>query len=244
MQYKALALCVLLPTSLFAQWVVKTRKVVKESKDEHVRLIVNLPVLTGENNPEIRKSINATLGQMSGVDRSIMEANKAIKGHYRHTAKAKSPSEDDNFDEDFPFSLETVYEIGLNDGHCLSIAFTFYSQLGGAATGHTAVLAANFDVSNGNQIKLEDILIPNFDAELRKLFHAELSLISGLFDNWEKSLKTVEFGYRLGKHSVTFYFPKYSLGPGAAGVISINIAYNKLLHLVPQSSPIAYLLKN
>ena len=242
MQSKVFILFLLLPTSLFAQWTVKTRKVEKTSKDEHVSLVVNLPVLTGEYNPQVRKSINAVLGKLSEVDHLLVEANKAIKNHLKKMKQNKSSTEDDDYDDDFPFSYYMDYEIGINDGRFFAISYTINSQTSGGVTGDNAITPANFFASTGTQVNLEELLLPNSDGELRKLFRSELSKEPEILShNWEKALLTVKYEFMLGKDAIIFYFPKYSLGPGASAVISVSISYKILRPLIPASSPIAYL---
>lgn len=245
MQSKVFFLYPLLSIPLFAQWTVKTRKVEKISKDEHVNLVVNLPVLTGENNPQVRKSINAALGKLSEVDRLLVEANKAIKNHLQKLKHEKSTTGDDDYDDDSPFSYYLDYEVGINDKHFFAISYTINSQTSGGVTGDNTITPANFFVSTGIPVELEELLLPNFDGELRKLFQSELSKEPEILSqNWKQSLLTVKYEFMLDKDAIIFYFPKYSLGPGSSAVISVSLSYKILRPLIPPSSPIAYLTRD
>lgn len=229
-----------------SQWTVKTRTVAEGSSDGHITLSVDLPVVVGKKNPVARKAINRALGVASNVDNLRKEALQAIRDHdevLKRQAKIKEAGE---FEEDFPETHTIKYEVGINDGRLLSICLKGVWLGGGAAVGHTYWVGCTFDAESGKRLELQDLFIGDWDPFLRQLFKEYLqpqSEVLLLFPGWESNLQKTKFGFYLGQEGMVIFFPKYSIAPGAIGVVSIKIPYVRLKPLIAANSPLSHLLR-
>ena len=240
--YVALSL-VAIPAS--AQWVVKTKRVEERSKDDHISLIVDLPVLTGDANPAVRKAINRTLGLATGVDKLQREAKKAIRRH-SEALKRKNGSQDDDDEigEDFPDDQRLEYAVGLNDGHIFSLCLNGYWHGGGGAVGNANATGYTFNAETGQALTLNDLLAADWQKPLKDLMKKKLEKRADeLFPNWVASLGKTQFEFWLSKDGLEVDFPKYSLAPGVMGVISVKVSYEDLRPLIPKGGILVGYLK-
>lgn len=239
-----LLISILFASPLTAQWTVKTRRIAEGSDDGHITLSVDLPVVVGEKNPVARKAINRALGVASDIDRLRKETLRAIRNHNEVLKRRAKSKEVDEFEEDFADERTTEYEVGINDGKLLSICLKGYWHGGGGAVGNPYWVGCTFDAESGKRLQLQDLLIGEWEPFLRHLFKEYLQPRSDdLFPEWESKLQKTEFGFYLEQKDMLIFFPKYSLGPGAMDVISIEIPYVRLKRLIAPNSPLSHLLK-
>ena len=244
-RFASLACCLALslataPAS--AQWVVTTRRVEERSKDDHIILKVDLPVLTGDANPAARKAINHALGLASDVDKLQEEAEEAIRRH-NATLHGKKLSQDEQ-GEDLSDEHTIGYEVGLNDGHIFSLCLKGYWLPGGGGSGTPYATGRTFSAETGRALVLDDLFATGWQKPLRELMKRTLKgQPYDLFPDWATSLEKAPFEFWLSKDGLEISFPKYSLAPGSSGVVSILISYEDLRPLIPKGGRLVAYLK-
>ncbi len=226
-------LCVFILSTGFvlpAQWDVKSTKVTAQSRDRHVSLSLDIPVLAGGPSVKIRKVLNSKLRQAGGFNALISEAGQQINTHEKLSSNPSSRREDD---EDFPWDYSSEFKVGLNTKVVTSLCLQFGCQTGGAATGHSYWVGFTFDNRTGAVITLKQFFRDGMKPALVDLFIKHLGPVSeDLFPDWVKSIASAEFGFYLEGKGVVFFFPKYSIGPGVMGVVSIEIPFKELDTLI------------
>ena len=240
-----LALTVLLSLPLQAQWIVKAKRIEEKSRDEHILLRVDLPVLTGDANPAARKAINHALGLATEVDKLRKEAQEAIHHHEAVLAKKKAaPADDEEDDEDFPDEHTVAFQAGLNDGHLFSLGLEGYWHGGGGVTGNPYAKGCTFNAETGQALGMADLLGPAWEKPLRaRMAEALQDQAEDLFPNWRTSLETTPFEAWFTDKGMEIRFPKYSLGPGSAGLVAVRLPFEKLRPLVPSDGLLRRYLK-
>ena len=192
----------ILCSSLNAQWVIKPKKIRIKSKDEYVFLFMDFPVLVGEKSPRIRKAINYALGQASKVDDLIKEAKVE---RLSHEAKSQQTTTESDDDEDFSWSYDLNYSVGMNNKSITSIGLNFGCQVGGAVTGHSYFVGCTYNNKTGTRLSLNDILLGDYDSKLRILFVKYLTPISGqLSSEWKTSIQDVGFEFYISSKGIVF----------------------------------------
>jgi hypothetical protein len=246
--FKLSLLLLFLSESVFAQWIVKSKFISEQSQDSHISLVVEFPVLVGDFNPTSRKAINHALGQISGVDGLISDAKRMIVDHKRAIAtKKRNPNGSDADDintEDFADEHSLEYKVGINDARLFSVCFIGYWHGGGGVVGNPYWKTGTFDSTTGIQLQPTDIFLPNWEATLKIIAKPFLQEIGQeLADDWENRLKDANITFYFTSKNLIVGFEKYSIAPGASGVVSIEIPLNKIRSIVPSTSKINYLVK-
>ncbi len=94
-------------------------------------------------------------------------------------------------------------------------------------------LSASYDLTNGNALTQEDILVPGADFSallpniLASLSLQEDSLYADYAQTVEASLQDTQNWY-LGRNGLVFYFSPYEIASYAAGVITAEVSYSDL----------------
>ncbi len=251
---------------VFAQWAVKPKIITKQSPDDHISLIINLPVLVGDYNPEARKAINHTLGKISLVDELVRDAKRMIHEHQRALLDAKKleaaknrmaksgkrprlgdNDELENLSGDFADEHTLDFGVGLNDGKIFSICLDGYWHGGGGAVGNPYSIGCIFSATTGARLEPGDLFVTSWEKLVKHVAKERLrksDVVSDdmLFNDWEKRVDDAEIGFYISlKKDLVLCFGKYSIAPGSSGVIMVNVPLVAIKDMIPSTSPIFYL---
>jgi hypothetical protein len=142
-----------------------------------------------------------------------------------------------NPDAEGGFNQEFICEPSMVDSKILSFSFINYTYYFGAAHPGTFINYENFDLSTGNVITLEDLLIPNYKKELNAI--AEQKFVQELGkEGWdfEPGKFTTTENFLITKAGLYFTFNQYEIGPYSAGSPSFLIPYKNIAHLFKENS--------
>lgn len=98
----------------------------------------------------------------------------------------------------------------------------------------------NYDLATGKSIKLEDLLVPNFDRELNQIAEKIFVQTNGN-DGWfyEKGKFQLNSDFAIYPSGLLFQFDAYEIGPYAAGSPSVFIPFQKISHLIKKDGLLA-----
>ena len=131
-----------------------------------------------------------------------------------------------------PHDYTCNYEIHLDAKGIISITETRYAYLGGAH-GTAGKSSYTFDVVNGKELSLSDLLYGTED-EIVEAFAKEFVKVSDMFYYGDdpSEVVTEEFPYAeyyVDYEGVTAYFQEYHVGPYSSGFVSATISDKEML---------------
>lgn len=130
-----------------------------------------------------------------------------------------------------------------NDILCISIGESLYGF--GAAHPISGSNYYNFDIKTGNQIFIEDILVPNFEKLLNRIAEKKFIETNGA-DGWnfEKGMFELSRDFAITPGGLLFSFDPYEIGPYAMGAPEVFIPYKDIDNLLrPNKLPQAWIKK-
>ena len=162
----------------------------------------------------------------------------------------------EDFISEFPdafqsWFIERTGEVKLNKGNIFSIDYLDYSYTGGAHA-NTVVAFKNYNLSNGKEITLDEIISPNKQTELTKIGEAEFRKLKELtieadlgqagfwFENNEFYLND---NFLITDSSLVFYYNNYEITAYAFGPTELSIPFSKIKSLVEEKSIIKSFIK-
>jgi len=128
----------------------------------------------------------------------------------------------------------------FNSDNILSLENIEFRFEGGAHP-LTFYIYANYDLKTGNKITLDDLLVPNYKAELDKIGEIEIrktyTIKNGVsFEKAGYFIKENEFhlnnNFAITKAGLLFRFGQYEIGPYVIGAPSVFIPYKEIKSLV------------
>jgi hypothetical protein len=126
--------------------------------------------------------------------------------------------------------LEAGFAVEINAGGIFSVSRTLHQYLGGAH-GSTEILCETFHVETGEMLRLDDFF--NIGAEVysaRMLEYAD-AVIGRTPDEFFPDAKQTARGlfdwlpFCITPNGVSLFFPEYSIAPGAAGIVRIDVPW-------------------
>jgi len=179
------------------------------------------PLMTGLKNEAIQNSFN------HGIREDVENEIKL----YSQFANEFKNSNDDNA---IPSSFELNYQIVYQNIDYISIKFTGYVYIPGAAHGNNVLFSYNFDLKNGKEINLEDLFKPNSNYLVILSDYVTKELNNQPSDLWKLSEngalpKTENFKiFNISKNGLLFTFGDYQLSNYATGPQTIWVPYEYL----------------
>ena len=131
-----------------------------------------------------------------------------------------------------PFDYSYNFEIHTDAKGVVSITETWYSYTGGAH-GNTEKESHTFDVVNGKELSLSDLLYGT-DEEITEAFTREFLKTKEEFFGDPSEIVPEEFPnaqYYVDAEGVTAYFQQYQVGPYASGFVSATITDKEMLKI-------------
>ena len=183
--------------------------------------------------PEADVADTIILNFLNHIDSTVTSANslKQLAIEYQKSSENWNP-----------YFYEIVYRPVRLDQSVLSL-YGRIVTFSGAAHPETHFSSINYDLTNGNVLKLTDILLNDTSAEavsnavITALdeIKTEEQLYEGYADfvleRFNKSLGS-DRSWHLDANGLTFYFSPYEIAPYASGDVSVTIPYNKLVGIL------------
>ncbi len=129
-----------------------------------------------------------------------------------------------------PYDYRYGFEIHTDAKGIISVTENWYIYTGGAH-GNALRVSHNFDVVNGKELKLSDLLYGT-DEEITKAFTQEFLEIKDAFFDDPSMVVPEELPkaqYYVDADGVTVYFQQYQVGSYAAGFVSATISDKEML---------------
>ena len=192
--------------------------------------------------------IKAQIPQLAGSDDlRVQSINQSLNNfvieeisNYRKQFKEEFTSSSGKSD------LEVTYTLVSRVGNYWSFRFDFSFYIAGAASGHVSSRSLYYDLSQGKQLVLSDLFIPNSNY---------LDLISNYCSNQirnelgdafspEGAAPTLENykNWTVTIDGILITFEQYQVGPGAAGNPAVEVPYNELNSVIQPDGPLKFLV--
>ena len=218
--------------------------------DNCAEIKIEFPRITKFENEIVKEKINKSIADLFSQD--ILGGTKSndfemmMKGFIE---------EYESIITEFPESLQSWFiertgEVKLNKENIFSIDYMEYSYTGGAHP-NTYVTFKNFNLSNGDEIGLDEIISADKQNELTKIAEAEFRKIKELTP--EADLGQAGFWFENDKFylndnflitdtSLVFYYNNYEITAYAFGPTELEILYTKIKILFNENSLLANLV--
>ncbi|MBL7128575.1 MAG: DUF3298 domain-containing protein [Ignavibacteria bacterium] len=160
----------------------------------------------------------------------------------------------DNFIDDYKMFNAEYPDYPQNWFYEINASAKFYTQkilclefsqggYTGGAHGHDYVQYIDVNLENANILKLDDLLVKDFETKLNKLIDMKFREVKGLLptDDLEQGgLFENKIAYNdnfaVLKDGLLFYYNNYEIAPYAAGPTELLITYDELRKLIPKNS--------
>lgn len=140
-------------------------------------------------------------------------------------------------------------EITYNKNNILCYSVSVESYTGGAHGAHSTMNYA-LDLTTGTVITEEDIFIKDFQDALAQILVDKITEQNEITN--PKELETIGYfsvdeifpngNFSLNDKSITYYFNEYEIAAYVVGLITVEIPYGEIKHLLKKESPIANLI--
>lgn len=218
--------------------------------DNCAKIKIEFPQITSFEKEIVKEKINKSIAKLFSMNESgdteVIDFNAEINSFI---------DEYESFIKEFPDSyqswfIERTGEVKLNKGNLFSIDYMEYSFTGGAHP-NTFVAFKNFNLSDGEEIKLDEIFSSDKQQELTKIGEAEFRKLKNLepaddlgqagfwFENNKFYLND---NFLITDSSLVFYYNNYEITAYAFGPTELEIPYSKIKNLVKENSLLANLI--
>ena len=219
--------------------------------DNCAKIKIEFPRITFSENEIVKEKINKSIDALFSINESfeseVVDFNAEMGSFIE---------EFESFIKEFPdayqsWFIERTGEVKLNSGNIFSIDFMEYSYTGGAHP-NSFVVFKNYNLSNGEEITLDEIISPDKQTELTKVGEAEFRKLKDLtseadlgeagfwFENKEFSLND---NFLITDSSLVFYYNSYEITAYAFGPTELTIPYSKIEPLIGERSLLKGLIK-
>jgi hypothetical protein len=219
--------------------------------DNCAKIKIEFPQITSFENEIVKEKINKSIADLFSQD--ILGGTKSADFE---TMMKGFIEEYESFRTEFPELLQSWFiersgEVKLNKENIFSIDYMEYSYTGGAHP-NTYVTFKNFNLSNGDEIGLDEIISADKQNELTKIAEAEFRKLKEL--TREADLGQAGFWFENDKFylndnflitdtSLVFYYNNYEITAYAFGPTELEILYTKIKNLVKENSLIEKLIQ-
>jgi hypothetical protein len=212
---------------------------------------IEFPRVTFPENKVVEEKINKSITTLFSQD--ILGSTESIDFEIMMDGFIQ---EYESFKQEFPdthqsWIIERIGEVQLNKANILSVDFTDYSYTGGAHP-NTQVIFKNFNLNNGEEIKLDELISKENQIELNQMAEAEFRQLKNLntgndlgkagfwFENNQFSLND---NFLTTDSSLVFYYNNYEITAYAFGPTELKIPYSRIEPLIEAKSLLKDLIK-
>lgn len=215
--------------------------------DNCAKIKIEFPRITSFENEMVKERINNSVSNLFSQD--LLGGTKSDD---METMMRMFIEEYEAFTKEFPeaylsWFIERTGEVKLNKGNIFSIDYMDYSFTGGAHP-NTYVTFKNFDLSNGEQITLDQIIAAGKKNELTAIAEAEFRKLKELTSRadlgqagfwFENNTFYLNENFLIKDSSLVFYYNNYEITAYAFGPTELEIPYSKIRNLINENSLIA-----
>ena len=219
--------------------------------DNCAKIKIEFPQITSLENKLVKEKINKSISDLFSQD-----VLGGTKSDYMETMMSAFIEEYEAFTKEFPDSyqswfIERTGEVKMNRENIFSIDFLDFSFTGGAHP-NTFVAFRNYNVSNGEEIGLDEIISANkldelttiAEAEFRKLKELTSEADLGQAGFWFENNKFyLNENFLITDSSLVFYYNNYEITAYAFGPTELILPYSKIKSLIGQKSLLHGLIK-
>ena len=212
--------------------------------DNCAKIKIEFPQISSFANEMVKEKINKSITELFSQEflggAELADFETMMKGFI---------DEYESFAKEFPdayqsWFIERTGEVKLNKGNIFSIDYLEYSFTGGAHP-NTFVTFKNFNLSNGEEIMLDEIISSDKQQELAKIGEAEFRKLKELTTEadlgqagfwFENNKFYLNDNYLITDSSLVFYYNNYEITAYAFGPTEIILPYSKIKSLIGQES--------
>ncbi len=219
--------------------------------DSCAKIRIEFPQITDFNSADIRNKINQSIKSLFSMNENAdpdsinfdEEMNDFISDYEEFTTE---------FPESFQaWIIEKTGDVKLNRGNIFSVDYMEYSYTGGAHA-NSIVEFKNYNLSNGDEITLDEIIKPDKQDDLTKIGETEFRKVRELsaeadlgqagfwFENNEFYLND---NFLITDSSLVFYYNDYEITAYAYGPTELIIPLSKIKTLIDDKSLIRPLVE-
>lgn len=165
-------------------------------------------------------------------------------------------SDYESFMKEFPdgfqsWFIERTSEVKFNKENIFSIDFMEYSYTGGAHP-NTYVTFKNFNLTDGEEITLDEIIPADKKDELTKVAEVEFRKLKELTPDadlgqagfwFENNKFYLNENFLIGDSSLVFYYNNYEITAYAFGPTELTIPFSKIKSIIKESKLLKGLIK-
>ena len=220
-------------------------------EDNCAKIKYEMPQITSYGNEEVKVKINNSIKLLFSMNENADPDSINFKEEMSDFI-----SEYEEFIKEFPESFQSWFiertgEVKLNRANIFSIDYMEYSYTGGAHA-NTEVEFRNYNLSNGDNITLDEIISPEKQTELTKIGEDEFRKLKEL--SAEADLGQAGFWFENNKFylndnflitdsSLLFYYNNYEITAYAYGPTELIIPFTKIKMLIDDKSLIKPLVE-
>lgn len=219
--------------------------------DNCAKIKIEFPQILSFENGLVKEKINNSISGLFAQD--ILGGNKS---NDFETLMNAFIEEYNSIITEFPdtyqsWFIERTGEVKLNKGNIFSIDYMEYSFTGGAHP-NTFVTFKNFSLSNGEEIKLDQIISTDKQNELTTIAEAEFRKLKELTPDadlgqagfwFENNKFYLNDNFLMTDSSLVFYYNNYEITAYAFGPTELEIPYSMIKNLIDEKSIISGFIK-
>lgn len=220
-------------------------------EDNCAKVKIEFPLIIEYDNDTVKNKINKSIEKLFSASDTAESTKIDFNSHMELFI-----NEYESFIKEFPdafqsWFIERTGEVKLNKENIFSIDYMDYSYTGGAHP-NTYVSFKNFNLSTGEEIKLDEIIMENKRLELTRIAEAEFRKLKDL--TAEADLGQAGFWFENNKFylndnflitdsSLVFYYNNYEITAYAFGPTELTIPFSKIKSLIDKEKLLNGLIK-
>lgn len=219
--------------------------------DNCAKIKIEFPQILSFENGLVKEKINNSVSGLFAQD--ILGGNKS---NDFETLMNEFIEEYESLIKEFPdtyqsWFIERTGEVKLNKGNIFSIDYMEYSFTGGAHP-NTFVTFKNFSLSDGEEIRLDQIISTDKQNELTTIAEAEFRKLKELTPDadlgqagfwFENNKFYLNVNFLMTDSSLVFYYNNYEITAYAFGPTELEIPYSMIKNLIDEKSIISGFIK-
>lgn len=141
-------------------------------------------------------------------------------------------------DDDPEYCLKDIMNVTVYRLNPAMIGFEIaQDQYYGGGTGASVLVGSyflNYDLEYDRLLTTEECFTPGLENVIAADLQADAEMWDFLWEDY-KNAPFVPDNFRIDTDSITFFFPKYSIAPGAAGIVEVTLPYDRILPYATKS---------
>jgi hypothetical protein len=220
-------------------------------EDNCAKIRIEFPQITNFENEAIKDKINNSIASLFSMNESFTSDSIDINDEMESFI-----SDYEDYISEFPnafqsWFIERTGQVKLNKGNIFSIDFMEYSYTGGAHP-NTIVVFKNYNLSNGEEVTLDEIISPSKQSDLTRIGETEFRKLKeltveadlGQAGFWFESNEFyLNDNFLITDSSLVFYYNNYEITAYAFGPTELSVPFVKIKTLVEEKSLIKSFIK-